>query len=68
MHTFYANVKDCTERVKELSSLHLKEGLFANPLVQEIAKEQIACKWWMMSDGEHHYFLQNIAIKSLSQC
>ena len=68
VHTFCANVEDCTKCVKELCSFHLK-GLFANPLVQEMAKEQIAWKWWwMMNGGEHHSFLQNIAMKVLSQC
>ena len=68
VHTFYPKVEDYTKCVKELSSFRLKEGLFANPLVQGIAKEQPTCKWWMMNGGENHSFLQNIATKFIFQC
>ena len=33
-----------------------------------MAKELLAWKWWMMNAGENLSFLQNIAMKVLSQC
>ena len=66
--TFYDDIDDCIKCIKELSSFLIKEGLFSNLLVQHMAKEQPAWKWWMMNGGDHYALLQNLAMKILSQC
>lgn len=68
VNTFYDNVDDRVRCIKEMTSFRLKEGLFSNSLVQQMAKEQPAWKWWMMNGGEHYALLRGLAMKVLSQC
>ena len=57
LDTFYDDLDDRIKCIKELSSFRLKEGLFSNLLVQYMAKEQLAWKWWMMNSGDHYALL-----------
>ena len=59
-------VDDCIKCIKELSSFLLKEGLFSNSFVQQMAKEQRVWKWSMMNGGKNYALLWNLAIKVLS--
>ena len=68
VNTYYVDVNDRVKCIKELTSFRLKEGLFSNSFVQQMAKEQPAWKWWMINGGEHYALLRNIAMKVLSQC
>ena len=67
VNTVYNNVDDRVKCIK-MTSFRLKEGLFSNSLVQQMAKEQPAWKWWMMNGGEHYALLRNLAMRVLSQC
>ncbi|WP_208972688.1 hypothetical protein, partial [Escherichia coli] len=54
---------------KEAGKFRLKEGSFSSPFVQQqMAKEQLAWKWWMMNGAECCPNLRPIAIKILAYC
>ena len=46
----------------------MKEGGFSNPFVQQMAKEHLAWKWWMMNVVDSCQTLRLLSIKLLAQC
>lgn len=68
VNVFYPNNDQRVKCIKQMTSFRLKEGLFANLFVQQMAKEQPAWKWWMMNGGEHYNLLRGLAMKILGQC
>ena len=67
VNIFYQSADDRVQCIKEMSSFRLKEGLFfSNTIVQQMAKEQPAWKWWMMNGGEH--FVVCVASRAVKPC
>ena len=57
VNTFYVHVADCIKCINDLSSFQLKEEFFPNFVSQQMAKENLSWKWWMMNGGEHYALL-----------
>lgn len=49
VNTFYLDRYRAAQCISEYAKYRLKEGRFSNAFVQDMAKQELAWKWWMLN-------------------
>lgn len=64
---FFEDADDHANAVSELTKFKLKEGMFSLEIVQKMATNQAAWKWWLTNGGSAPT-LRRLAVRILAQC